>query len=172
MSKGYRNALQALSTRTGAPLSSLIVSFGILHEVTAVVPLVAVFYGSRSLGIGEGIINAVLPKENDPNPPSWPAGVVQNWVTEGEAWAARIGRRYGVFGFEKGQSGTVDDKHTPGPSQLSSRLAGDVANAIVAYGVTKVYCRFRDQVLLWLIPTSGVTSRSHRTFVIPFPCIF
>ncbi|EUC59370.1 hypothetical protein RSOL_311660, partial [Rhizoctonia solani AG-3 Rhs1AP] len=35
----YAQALQRLSARTGTPLSSLVVSFGILHEVTAPVPL-------------------------------------------------------------------------------------------------------------------------------------
>ena len=131
-SRSYKDALKSLSARTGAPLPSLLVSFAILHEITAVVPLVAVFYGSRSLGVGEGVVNAVLSKETSAVPSS-AKGVLQSWVVEGEQWAARVGTRYGIFGFEKRTS-----NEAPNDLQVSSRLAGDVANAIVAYGVTKV----------------------------------
>jgi hypothetical protein len=55
------------------------------------------------------------------------------WVDEGEQWAGRVGRRYGIFGFEKGE--VVDQTQT---SQLSGKLAGDVANAVLAYGAVKV----------------------------------
>lgn len=133
----YKNALKTLSARTGAPLPSLILSFAILHELTAVVPLVVVFYGSRTLGIGEGIVNAVAPSNTIPGSEiSWPRKFLQGWVAEGDAWATRVGRRYGVFGFEKRIPGTSIEEVVP--SLLSSHIAGDVANAIVAYGVTKV----------------------------------
>ncbi|KAG6850858.1 hypothetical protein H0H93_007476 [Arthromyces matolae] len=130
----YKAALDALSARTRTPLPSLLVSFALLHELTAVVPLVAVFYGSRSLGIGDTVISTII---NNP-PQSNSSGirkVVQTWVEEGDAWAARIGRRYGVFGYEKRTPGELDTP--PDSSKLTSRLAGDVANAVVAYGVTK-----------------------------------
>jgi len=134
-SRGYKDVLKSLSARTGAPLPSLLVSFAILHEITAVVPLIAVFYGSRSLGVGEGVVNAVLSKETTAVP-SRAKGVLQSWVAEGEQWAARVGTRYGIFGFEKRVTGTSNE--APDDLQASSRLAGDVTNAIVAYGVTKV----------------------------------
>ncbi|KAG6828528.1 hypothetical protein H0H92_007656 [Tricholoma furcatifolium] len=133
--QSYKAALSALSARTGAPLPSLIISFGILHEVTAIVPLVAVFYGSRTLGIGETVVSAIVS-----NPTAEDSfGVkrlVRSWVEEGDAWAGRIGRRYGVFGYEKRTPGASETSTEVSP--LSSRLAGDVANAIVAYGVTKL----------------------------------
>ncbi|KAL5637621.1 hypothetical protein ACGC1H_004136 [Rhizoctonia solani] len=74
----YAQALQRLSARTGTPLSSLVVSFGILHEVTALVPLVGVFFGARAVGAGDRAIELV---------PS-------DWVQEGEDWAGRVGSAY------------------------------------------------------------------------------
>ncbi|KAF7351145.1 hypothetical protein MSAN_01677000 [Mycena sanguinolenta] len=52
----YRDALAAVSARTGTPLSSLVLSFGILHELTAIVPLVGIFYTARTLGVGERVV--------------------------------------------------------------------------------------------------------------------
>jgi hypothetical protein len=121
--------------RTGTPLSSLAVSFAVLHELTAIVPLVGVFYSARTLGIGERIVTAVI--EDDSNSAltkyGWVREKCRTWVDEGENWAGRVGRRYGAFGFEKGQgtSGDVDGKH-------HHVLAGDVANAVFAYALTKV----------------------------------
>ncbi|KAF8070726.1 hypothetical protein FPV67DRAFT_1413187 [Lyophyllum atratum] len=166
----YRNALNALSARTGTPLPSLLLSFGILHEITAVVPLVAVFYGSRTLGIGESIINAIVPKdattlsaEDD-----WLRGVFRTWVEEGDAWASRIGRRYGVFGYEKRIPGTQELPSQS--SHLSSHIAGDVANAIVAYGVTKALIPVRIGVSLYLSPAFSrrVVEPIRKTLIQPF----
>lgn len=139
----YTDTLKRLSVRTGTPLPSLLLSFGILHEITAVVPLIAVFYGARTLGIGESAVSAIV--RNDPESSTvpgvgWVTGTLQTWVKEGDAWAGRVGRRYGVFGFEKRISGSLGDGMES--SQLSNRVAGDVANAIVAYGVTKVNPNF------------------------------
>ncbi|CUA70571.1 hypothetical protein RSOLAG22IIIB_08986 [Rhizoctonia solani] len=119
----YIQALQRLSARTGAPISSLVVSFGILHEVTALVPLVGVFFGARAVGAGDRAIELV-PSE---------------WVKEGEEWAGRVGRRYGLFGFEK------SDRET-------KALAGDVANAVLAYTVVKAMLPLRIGLSLWLAP--------------------
>lgn len=131
----YRHALNAISRRTGVPLSSLIVSFAILHELTAIVPIVGIFYTARSLGAGERVANAVAPKHDSfvDGQSSWVNTKLRSFVDEGEQWAGRIGRRYGVFGFEKGQF--VDQTQT---SQSSGKLAGDVANAVLAYGIVKV----------------------------------
>ena len=124
----YRNALAAISTRTGSPLPSLIVSFAVLHELTAIVPLVGIFYAARGLHVGERVVNQVSSQ-----PTGWVAGQLSQWVDEGEKWAHRVGRRYGVFGFEKGMPADHDDRH-----HLSGQLAGDVANVVLAYAATKV----------------------------------
>ncbi|KAH7333744.1 hypothetical protein B0J17DRAFT_136280 [Rhizoctonia solani] len=123
----YAQALKRLSARTGTPFASLVVSFGILHEVTALVPLVGVFLGARAVGAGDRAVELV-PSE---------------WVTEGEEWAGRVGRRYGLFGYEK-----------RGKSEESApvALAGDVANAVLAYAVVKAILPLRIGLSLWLAP--------------------
>jgi len=137
--KTYKSALKVISARTGTPLPSLLLSFGVLHEITALVPLAGVFYGARALGIGEVVIGTIV-QDNQPfsgvEERHWFRGTLRKWVEEGDKWACRVGQRYGVFGFEKRTFDSPGDAAEPSP--VSSRLAGDVANAVVAYGVTKV----------------------------------
>ncbi|KAG2054085.1 hypothetical protein BDR06DRAFT_955671 [Suillus hirtellus] len=66
---------------------------------------------------------------------------------EDERWAGRIGRRYGIFGFEKNK--VVDQTQT---SELSGKLAGDVANAVLAYGTVKALLPVRIGLSLYLSP--------------------
>ncbi|GAB1525404.1 hypothetical protein RhiTH_008565 [Rhizoctonia solani] len=110
----YVQALQRLSARTGTPLPSLILSFGVLHELTSIIPLAAVFFGARAVGAGDKVAELV-PAE---------------WIQEGEQWAGRVGRRYGLFGFEKTDKGKDDP-----PAEVA--IVGDVANAVLAYVVVK-----------------------------------
>ncbi|KAJ7794300.1 hypothetical protein B0H14DRAFT_2923499 [Mycena olivaceomarginata] len=145
----YRDALAAVSARTGAPLSSLVLSSPL------VVPLVGIFYAARSLGVGERVV-ATLPTEKD----NWVAHKCSTWVDDGQKWAARVGRRYGVFGFEKG-----------GPENQipvnSDRIVGDVANAVVAYAATKALLPVRIGAALYLSPafSRAVVDPTRRGFV-------
>ncbi|KAJ7075314.1 hypothetical protein C8R43DRAFT_910753 [Mycena crocata] len=150
-----REALAAAAQRTGAPLSSLVLSFGILHEVTAVVPLVAIFYAARTLGVGERVVAALpapVPRAPDDTANdtkgNWATEKARVWVGEGQAWAGRVGRRYGVFGFEKGS--TADT--SPVDDGFPERIAGDVANAVVAYAATKALLPVRIGAALYLSP--------------------
>ncbi|KAJ7502974.1 hypothetical protein B0H11DRAFT_1987222 [Mycena galericulata] len=154
----YRAALAALSARTGAPLSSLVVSFGILHEVTAVVPLVAGFYAARAAGLGERAV-AALPRASEQD--GWAVQTARGWVTDGEAWAARVGRRYGVFGFAKGGK----EESVEQPRIATERIAGDVANAVLAYAVTKALLPVRIGAALYLSPafSRAVVDPTRRT---------
>ncbi len=45
-------------------------------------------------------------------------------------------RRYGIFGYEKRAPGVVDDIEEM--ANATNHIAGDVANAVLAYGITKV----------------------------------
>ncbi|KAF8178628.1 hypothetical protein K438DRAFT_1268574 [Mycena galopus ATCC 62051] len=139
----YRDALAAVSARTGTPLSSLVVSFAVLHEITAVVPLVGIFYAARTFGVGERVV-AALPTEKD----NWVAQKCSTWVDDGQQWAARVGRRYGVLGFEKGG---------PATPLNSDRIVGDVANAVVAYAATKALLPVRIGAALYLSPAFSRT---------------
>ncbi|KXN87493.1 hypothetical protein AN958_08798 [Leucoagaricus sp. SymC.cos] len=163
----YTNALKTLSARTKTPLPSLILSFGILHEVTAIVPLIGVFYASRALGVGEAIVNTVI-KDTAPSfnrnstltstaesgdaqgAVSWGKEKVRGWVEEGDKWAERVGRRYGVFGYEKRKPGEVMGEMES--TKPGHRIAGDVANAVVAYGVTKALLPVRIGVSMYFAP--------------------
>ncbi|KAJ6497688.1 hypothetical protein C8R45DRAFT_1129844 [Mycena sanguinolenta] len=148
----YRDALAAVSARTGTPLSSLVLSFGILHELTAIVPLVGIFYTARTLGVGERVV-ASLPTEKD----NWVAQKCSTWVDDGQKWAARVGKRYGVFGFEKGGLDNIN----------SERIVGDVANAVVAYAATKALLPVRIGASLYLSPmfSRAVIDPTRRGFV-------
>lgn len=133
----YVLALQRLSARTGTPLPSLIVSFAILHEITSVVPLVGVFFGARALGAGDSLVAILYPdgQTNQDQAGGWIVQTCRGWVDEGEVWAGRVGRRYGLFGYQKrDKSDTTREE----PDARPMRLAGDVANAVLAYGVVKV----------------------------------
>ncbi|KAF9071638.1 hypothetical protein BDP27DRAFT_1218813 [Rhodocollybia butyracea] len=141
----YRNALNALSARTGTPLASLALSFGVLHELTAIAPLIGVFYAARTFGVGERIVTSVIANDttSDNSDVGWAQQKCRQWVKEGEGWAERVGRRYGFFGFDKGNE---DSSYVPG------HIAGDVANAVVAYGATKAMLPLRVGLSLYLAP--------------------
>ena len=140
--QGYKNALGSLAARTGTPLPSLIVSFAILHEITAIVPLVGMFFGARYLGVGERLVEFVRAEthtdavsSNRPPTTEWVRKKVGTWIDEGEVRAERAGRRYGIFGYPKTPKGvkyepTAEDERGPG-------VTGDFANAVLAYTATK-----------------------------------
>lgn len=143
---GYQTALKAISARTGTPLPSLVVSFGILHELTAILPIVGLFYASRSFGLGERVVNAMASAEHNGQHSnlvegergegdSWMLQKGQVWIDEGEKWAARVGRRYGMFGFDKRTTATSYEEDL---KAMKGQIAGDVANVVVAYAATKV----------------------------------
>jgi hypothetical protein len=136
----YRAALQRLSQRTGASVPQLALSFMLLHELTAIVPFGAAFYASSAAGLGERAVDALVA---DDMQPAWVRDTARRWVDEGGAMAARVGRRYGVFGYEKrvpGEDKAADVGLATRAADVAAgeRIAGDVANAIVAYAVVKV----------------------------------
>ncbi|KAG8817440.1 hypothetical protein FRC17_011234 [Serendipita sp. 399] len=140
----YSSAFQRLSARTGTPITSLVVSFAILHEVTALVPLVGVYWGARTFGIGERmtkyISEAALKPSTGENAPGEDErtneGMFQEtlarWTKEGETRVARVGSRYGILGFEKGQKVKEEDLKV-----LGQNISREVVNATFAYIVVK-----------------------------------
>ena len=201
-------------------------SFVVLHAVTAVVPLVGVFFACRSLGVGERLVSSsvlssavstngdgglldgfkkkqelggvgsgagagsglsdngavkfdkgetvvgvngvndvgggggsggvgrdadntdVVDNDNHDDKgmgggkgKGWADGVRDRWLAEGEAWVGRVGRYYGILGFEKSRRSPVDSglRSALGMSEEErAAVAADVANAVVAYCATKV----------------------------------
>ena len=146
----YKQALAALSQRTRTPLPSLILSFGILHELTAIVPIAGFFFAARGLGIGESVVSALAPRPETEGEAgltgkfreSWVGKRFREWMVEGEARAEGAGRRYGWFGYEKGSKPPAlspeEQAERHAEAVLTGMIAGDVANAVVAYALTKV----------------------------------
>jgi hypothetical protein len=85
--------------------------------------------------------------------------VVGGWVEEGQKRVERVGRRYGILGYEKGEKGDAGggeaDVAEVGSSWTLAKagrsggdVGGGVANAIAAYVVVKVSSFRRDRVLM------------------------
>ncbi|TFK23151.1 hypothetical protein FA15DRAFT_594756 [Coprinopsis marcescibilis] len=155
----YTSALQAISKRTGSPLSSLVLSFGILHELTAVAPLFIVFYGARTLGAGDRLVKAITEETTSSkiaehssaaDPEQWGRRKLSTWMDEGHIWTAKVGTRYGILGYEKRPPGEKFDINSL--DRNSSHIAGDVANAVIAYAVTKAALPLRIGLSLYLSP--------------------
>ncbi|KAH8828366.1 hypothetical protein DL96DRAFT_1172700 [Flagelloscypha sp. PMI_526] len=127
----FDRAKASLKANGGGP--ALVTSFVVLHELTALVPLVGIFALSRSLGLGDTIVHSLLNAQSSTFPQLHRSLV--SVVDEGKVRAARIGSHYGIFGFQKGQPS----------SQMPDYIAGDVANAVVAYAAVKV-CRARVEL--------------------------
>ncbi|KIM27499.1 hypothetical protein M408DRAFT_24439 [Serendipita vermifera MAFF 305830] len=161
--QGYTAAIQKLSLKTGASVPSLAVSLAILHEVTALVPLVGVYWGARTFGIGDRM-TTYFSSQNSHQPGvqngqetessesiSTTGGIfndtLRKWTKEGEARVARVGVRYGILGFTKGQKLTEDDL-----KQLGGRVASEVANGAFAYMVVKALLPVRIGASLYLAP--------------------
>ncbi|KAI0687290.1 hypothetical protein C8Q76DRAFT_635418 [Earliella scabrosa] len=167
----YRQALAAISQRTRTPLPSLLVSFAVLHELTAIVPLAGLFFSARALGVGEGVVAALVPRPGAETAStgftahvrdSWVGERFREWMVEGETRAERVGRRYGWFGFEQGSkpvalSPEERATHTPESVLVSGKIAGDVANAVVAYAMTKALLPIRIGMSLYLSPAFSRT---------------
>lgn len=116
---------------------SLIASFLILHELTAIVPLGIGFLALKQLEVGESVVNWAV---NDTVNPTWATTTVTNWVSQGRDQAERIGRRYGTFGFEKETKEAKEERtrsidNLPGPRSIAG---GDVANLVASYLLVKV----------------------------------
>ena len=120
----------------------MIVSFAILHEITAIVPLAGIFFGAKYFGVGERLVEFVRAEMHTDTASSdqtsaaeWVRRKVGTWIDEGEVWAEKVGRRYGFFGYPKMPKGV---KFEPTEGERGPGLAGDVANAVFAYTATKV----------------------------------
>ncbi|KAF8588107.1 hypothetical protein K439DRAFT_1336191 [Ramaria rubella] len=148
----YRAALEAVSKRTKTPLPSLVASFAILHELTAILPLVSVFFCARALGVGERAVTFVRHEVSDGSEPRWIREKGAQWIDEGEQWAARVGKRYGLFGFPKIPKGSEPRQNSAHDSIVLPHLANDVANAVLAYGVTKILLPARIGLSMFLAP--------------------
>lgn len=152
----YTTRLNALSARTGVSLPSLALSFGILHELSAIIPLLVLFFGFQAANVGATIVQwagqVTEESEHDHGNLNWRV-TVRDWLAEGERRVDKVARRYGLFGYEKGQKAVLLEEGSGGvhaeeeAKQLlaraakGSKAAADVTNAIAAYVLVKVSIR-------------------------------
>jgi hypothetical protein len=139
----YTSRLTALSTRTGVSLPSLALSFGILHELTALVPLVLLFWAFQAADVGTNVVSWAGKISNE-DADGW-KGYVRDWLSEGEKRVDRVARRYGLFGMTKGAEGrskgvevAEEARELVMRAEHGSRAAAGVTNAIAAYVFVKV----------------------------------
>ncbi|EIW68590.1 hypothetical protein TREMEDRAFT_31879 [Tremella mesenterica DSM 1558] len=159
-----RSELLKLSKHTGAPISSLILSFGILHEVTAIIPLYLFYRMFQFFGVGVGVVGFVLVVENvnsekngieGKGKSSW-RELVLNWYDEAERRVDRLGKKYGVLGYD---NHTLEDEEIGRGYDLGSGegvregTSDKVTNAIAAYVVVKALAPLRITISLALTPS-------------------
>ncbi|GAA5998747.1 uncharacterized protein JCM10292_007203 [Rhodotorula paludigena] len=148
---------------------ALVASFVVLHELTALVPLVALFALFHALGLGTGLVQWILEHSEDGRDEAagtkdrggW-RDTVRTWLREAEDKTERIGRRYGWFGWDKEtaeqrkerrerekERGTTEDRLEDERLQVG----GDVANLAAAYLVVKALIPLRILISLRLSPS-------------------
>jgi len=140
----YIPRLDAISTKSGLPLPSLAVSFAILHELTAILPLIALFFAFQAFGIGGSIIKWASQQEDGDD--LGLGSYIRDWLQEGQRRVDKVARRYGLFGYEKGskaldaadQLSSEDQALQVAAAAKQSTAAAGVANAVAAYVVVKV----------------------------------
>lgn len=131
---------------------SLLISFVILHELTALIPLVGLFALLKGLGVGGAIVAWVVDETSEAGEgrSGWRT-TAKEWLTESERKAERVGRRYGWFGWEKEtreereERRAREKKARAGGAALLGDVSpetlwvsGDVANAAASYLLVKV----------------------------------
>ncbi|KZT72445.1 hypothetical protein DAEQUDRAFT_686204 [Daedalea quercina L-15889] len=156
----YRQALNALAERTRTPLPSLLFSFAVLHELTAIVPLAGLFFTVRALNVGERVLKVFPNKVTDEaalDPPIeeekdfwWRLG--RQWEEEGRHMAERVGRRYGLFGFPKNGTGFESDVGSLQVETALKKAAPDIINFSLAYVCTKALLPVRIGLSLYWSP--------------------
>lgn len=170
--------LRSISAETGTDLASLSASFLILHELTAVIPLFALFYLFGLFGVGEAVcswladITEGVPlsqrgqtsegSEVERSSDSWTMAwreKVAEWLDEGLTRIERYARRKGwmqtgdvLSGEEKA---TSDDRRT----LLRRYESGGAwfANALAAYVVVKALVAPRLLLSFYLSPAFART---------------
>ncbi|GAA6018287.1 hypothetical protein JCM8202_001319 [Rhodotorula sphaerocarpa] len=167
----YLSALRARYPH--ADPRSLVVAFIVLHELTALVPLALLFGAFHYLGAGAALVAWVVEEtatEGDAEEQRAGAGegwkaTARTWLEEAEAKAERVGRRYGLFGWEKESKAQHEERRRIGAQEGTERareggavskerllVSGDVANAAAAYLVTKALLPLRILISLRLSP--------------------
>ena len=133
--------VRSIARKNGTDAPTMVASFLILHELTAIVPLVIMFYVFGALGVGTAVLRWLLgdadATEHD----------VESLSTRFRAWARskeerfeRYCRKKGYLGFEKQDAATIDAAQDLGKSDY---LVGSFANMVAAYILVKALLPLR-----------------------------
>ncbi|CAD6891052.1 unnamed protein product [Tilletia controversa] len=154
-----KNALQTslshirtLAHKHGSDPASLLTSFLILHELTALLPLLLLFWLFELVGTGQGLLSWLATTTEEAGGQAEAEGgykaLVRGWVDEGVRTAERVGRRYGLFGIDKSSTTTAGTEASP----QSGALVGSFANAVAAYACVKALIPLRLAASVALAP--------------------
>lgn len=128
--------VRSIAKKNGTNAPTMVASFLILHELTAIVLLVLLFYIFGALGVGTSVCNWLLgdaDKQNDEDAKSLTSHF-RTWARSKEERFERYCRRKGYLGFEKQDAETIAAANDLGKS---SHLAGSFANMVAAYILVK-----------------------------------
>lgn len=130
--------MRSIAARTGADPASLVAAFLVLHELTALVPLLVLAVAFAALGVGpatldalERAVAAVTPAPDDASSRSIRDEInarFSDGIAHGERVARRLAKRWGY---------AVEDAHI---EQSGTRVeaVGALANVAAAYVIVKV----------------------------------
>lgn len=137
--------VRSIARRNGTDAPTMVASFLILHELTAIVPLMLMFYVFGALGVGTAVLHWLLgdteemAKESQHDAKSV-ASRFRAWARIKEERFERYCRRKGYLGFEKQDAATIDGAMDLGNSNY---LAGSFANMVAAYILVKALLPIR-----------------------------
>ncbi|SNX85992.1 related to mitochondrial seryl-tRNA synthetases [Melanopsichium pennsylvanicum] len=127
--------VRSIAKKNGTDATTMVASFFILHELTAIVPLVIMFYVFGALGVGTAVLEWLLgnAEEQAKDSESLMARF-RGWARLKEERFERYCRRKGFLGFEKQDAESID---AAGDLGKQSHLAGSFANMVAAYILVK-----------------------------------
>ncbi|KAE8214289.1 hypothetical protein CF327_g2292 [Tilletia walkeri] len=156
--------IRSLAQQHGSDPASLVASFLVLHELTALIPLLLLFWLFELLGAGQFLLSWLGTNEGGDHGEGEGGfkAVVGGWVNEGIRRAEKVGRRYGLFGMDKTSAspegtpsvGSIEESEGVAAvtDPRSGALVGSFANAVAAYACVKALIPLRLAASVALAP--------------------
>ncbi|SPO46595.1 related to mitochondrial seryl-tRNA synthetases [Moesziomyces antarcticus] len=165
--------VRSIAKRNGTDAPTMVASFLILHELTALVPLVVLFYVFGALGVGTAVLQWLLGDSEPSAEDESMAARLRAWARRKEERFERYCRKNGYLGFEKQDAETMEQAQKVGDT---SRVAASFANMVAAYILVKALIPLRIGASVALAapfsrtvlePLKGVTRRIFRRRATP-----
>ncbi|SJX63745.1 related to mitochondrial seryl-tRNA synthetases [Sporisorium reilianum f. sp. reilianum] len=132
--------VRSIARKNGTDAPTMVASFLVLHELTAIVPLVLMFYVFGALGVGTAVLHWLLGDAETEHDAQSLASRFRTWARTKEERFERYCRRKGYLGFEQQDAATIDAAKDLGSSNY---LAGSFANMVAAYILVKALLPIR-----------------------------